>query len=151
MFLGNTCVRVYFLIKLQAWVLQLYYKRLWHRCFPPVNFVLHEWRIFSDISSEGSSIFLSGICRFCPKISYSHFIFPVSHFNLFKTYISTFWEGTGLDMTLHKIFSLFRNNLGLFQKSELSQQTQLNKSIFKNLTVVIRHCKVISPCACKNI
>ena len=91
-------------------------------------------------------MFLFGICRFCPKISYSHFIFPVSHFYLFETYKSTFWEGTGpelLDMTLHNIFSLFRNNLGLFQKSELSQQTQLNKSVFKNLTVVIRFLKKI--------
>ena len=34
----NTCARVSFLIKLQAWSLQLYLKkRLWHRCFP-VNF-----------------------------------------------------------------------------------------------------------------
>ena len=34
----NTCARVSFLIKLQAWGLQLYLKkRLWHRCFP-VNF-----------------------------------------------------------------------------------------------------------------
>ena len=46
-------------------------------------------------------------------------------------------------MTLLNIFSLFRNNLGLFQKSELSQQTQLNKSVFKNLTVVIRFLKKI--------
>ena len=31
----NTCVRVSFLIKLQAWDLQLYSKKVWHsRCFP---------------------------------------------------------------------------------------------------------------------
>ena len=35
----NTCARASFLIKLQAWDLQLYLKKkLWHRCFP-VNFV----------------------------------------------------------------------------------------------------------------
>ena len=33
----NTCVRVSFLIKLQAWGLQIYLKRLCHRCFP-LNF-----------------------------------------------------------------------------------------------------------------
>ena len=34
----NTCVRVCFLIKLQARPATLFKKRLWHRCFP-VNFV----------------------------------------------------------------------------------------------------------------
>ena len=34
----NTCARVSFLIKLQAWLATLFKKRLWHRCFP-VNFV----------------------------------------------------------------------------------------------------------------
>ena len=34
----NTCARVCFLIKLQAWGQQLYYKRLWHMC-SPLNFL----------------------------------------------------------------------------------------------------------------
>ena len=34
----NTCARVSFLIKLQAWPETLLKKGLWHRCFP-VNFV----------------------------------------------------------------------------------------------------------------
>ena len=35
---GNTYARASFLIKFQVLGLQLYQKRLWHRCFP-VNFV----------------------------------------------------------------------------------------------------------------
>ena len=34
----NTCVRVSFLIKLQAWPATLLKKKLWHKCFP-VNYV----------------------------------------------------------------------------------------------------------------
>ena len=36
--LENTCARVSFLIKLQAFLATLLKKRLWHRCFP-LNFV----------------------------------------------------------------------------------------------------------------
>ena len=47
-----TCARVSFLIKLQSWNLELYLKRLWHRCLP-VNFAKFLRTPFSLNTSGG--------------------------------------------------------------------------------------------------
>ena len=68
----NTCARVSFLIKLQAWPATLLKKRLWHRCFP-VNIVkslrTSVCRSFhiSQYYIDSLSLFLSAVvkCIFC--------------------------------------------------------------------------------------
>ena len=54
----NTCDRVSFLIKLQAWPATLWKKRLCHKCFP-VNFVKFLRTLFTQNNSGGCFYFIS--------------------------------------------------------------------------------------------
>ena len=58
----NTCARVSFLVKLQAWGRQPYQKRHWHRCFP-VNFAKFPRAPFLQNTSK--RLLLRPLIYFC--------------------------------------------------------------------------------------
>ena len=82
----NTCARVSFLIKLQAWPATLLKKRLWHRCFP-VNFAKflrtpffteHLWWLLLNMISTISSSITSHQFNFFSELSFLVTAVPIS-------------------------------------------------------------------------